>query len=240
MPQVTPTEQSFSYKAINWALLIFCAIVWGFSYYLIKHALTGFEPMELATVRIISSGIVLLPFMFAAFKKIPSNKYLFVLVCALAGNGIPLYLYPLAQTHISSSVTGIVNSLTPLCTYVIGIFFFSLTNTKMKSIGVMLGLLGAVSLVVFKSQAELKADFFFLCMALLAPISYGINGNVLKKYLSGLPSLPLTSMMYFMMMIPSIPILLYTGVPGKIQTSEAAQEALPYALLSVFLAQQWP
>jgi drug/metabolite transporter (DMT)-like permease len=223
-------ERSFTYKAVNWALLIFCAIVWGFSYFLIKHALHGFAPVQLAVIRIISSGIVLLPFLFMAFRKIPWNKYLFVFVCAIAGNGLPLYLYPLAQTHISSSITGIINSLTPLFTYIIGVIFFGLTGSRMKTTGIIIGLLGAVSLVLFKSQAELKAEGLFIVVALLAPVSYGINGNVLKKHLTGLPSLPLTSLMYFMMLIPSLPVLFYTGVPEQLKTNEAARDALPFAL----------
>lgn len=111
-------------QLINWILLISCAVIWGFSYFLIKHALVGFEPMEVAGIRMFAGGIALLPFLYQAFKKIPYNKYFWIFVCSLIGSGIPIYLYPLAQTHISSSVTGIINSLTPLFTFMIGVLFF--------------------------------------------------------------------------------------------------------------------
>ena len=191
----------------------------------------GFEPMQVAVLRIMAGGLALLPLVYLAFKKIPFNKYWYVFVCGLAGSGIPIYLYPLAQTHIDSAVTGIINSMTPLCTYIIGILFFGLVNKTHKLIGVLIGLCGAVSLIVFKPNSEFKADVFFFSVALLAPLLYGFSSNFLKKHLMGLPSLPLTSLMYFMLLLPSIPLLFYTGIPDRIQTSEEARHALPYALL---------
>jgi drug/metabolite transporter (DMT)-like permease len=146
-------EERISYQALNWVLLLLCAIIWGFSYFFIKHSLTGFEPNEVLTLRALAAGIALLPFLYAAFKKIPRDRFKYVLLCTLLGNGIPMYIYPLAQTHISSSVTGIINSLTPFCVYIIGIVFYGLKNTRLKLIGVILGLLGAVCLIVFRSQA---------------------------------------------------------------------------------------
>ena len=67
-------------QLINWILLISCAVIWGFSYFLIKHALVGFEPMEVAGIRMFAGGIALLPFLYQAFKKIPYNKYFWIFV----------------------------------------------------------------------------------------------------------------------------------------------------------------
>lgn len=222
-------------QVVNWILLISCAIIWGFSYFLIKHALEGFHPMEVAGIRMFSGGIVLLPFLYQAFKKIPKEKYLWVFVCALIGSGIPIYLYPLAQTHISSSVTGIINSLTPLFTFLIGVLFFRLQNNYLKLAGVFLGLIGAIFLVVFKPSADFRGDLLFFLIALSVPIMYGYSSNILKKHLQGLPSLPLTSLMYFMLLIPASLYLYQANVYQKITSDTAAWNALPYAvLLGVF------
>ncbi len=231
MAIASQSKFDYSHKFINWVLLILCAVIWGFSYYLIKHALIGFQPMQVAVLRILAGGLTLLPLIFIAFRKIPLNKYGHIFLCALAGSGIPIYLYPLAQTHIDSGVTGIINSLTPLCTYIIGILFFGIVRTKQKLTGVLIGLLGAVCLIVFKSEQALKAEFFYICVALASPFLYGFSSNYLKKHLMGLPSFALTSLMYFMLLIPSLPLLFYTEIPQQIQTSEAAVKALPYALL---------
>lgn len=231
MDNVTAPAQKKSTKVINWLLLISCALIWGFSYFLIKHALMGFAPIQVADLRMLGGGLTLLPFVFLALKKIPFDKYFYVFFCALIGSGIPIYLYPLAETHISSSVVGVINSLTPLCTYIIGILFFKLPNKRLKLIGVLIGLLGAISLFVFKSATELKADLFYFFIALTVPFMYGLSSNVLKKHLGGIPSLPLTAMMYFMLLIPSIPLFFATSIPQQIITHPEAREALPYALL---------
>jgi drug/metabolite transporter (DMT)-like permease len=231
MDNVTTTAQQKSTKVINWLLLVCCALIWGFSYFFIKHALIGFDPIQVADLRMLSGGFALLPFVFLAFKKIPFDKYLFVFICAIIGSGIPIYLYPLAETHIDSSLVGIINSLTPLCTYIIGVLFFKLPNKKLKLIGVLIGLLGAVSLFVFKPTTELKANFIYLIIALSVPCMYGLSSNVLKKHLAGIPSLLLTALMYFMLLIPSIPLFFITSIPQQITTHPEARTALPYALM---------
>ena len=231
----TTVNKNDSSQLINWVLLISCAIIWGFSYFLIKHALVGFQPMEVASIRMFAGGIVLLPFLYTAFKKIPKEKYIWVFICSIIGSGIPIYLYPLAQTHISSSVTGIINSLTPLFTFLIGILFFRLKNNYLKLVGVLLGLLGAVFLIIFKPNANFNGDILFFLIALSVPIMYGYSSNILKKHLQGLPSLPLTSLMYFMLLIPASIFLFKSNVYAKIDNDPIALKSLPYAvLLGVF------
>lgn len=220
-----------AYKIANWALLILCSIIWGFSYFFIKHSLIAFDPVQVATIRAVSAGIILVPFVIVAFLKIPRNKYGYVLLCAIVGNGIPMYIYPLAQTHISSALTGIINSLTPLCTYFIGILFFRMKNTGLKLTGVLLGLAGVSGLIFFRPSAQLDADIFYLCIALVAPVLYGLNANLLKKYLMGMPAVPLTALMYFFLMVPAGFMLFYSDVPEQIQTDPAAKSSLVYALL---------
>jgi drug/metabolite transporter (DMT)-like permease len=231
MKQPPPDRQSFSFKLVNWVLLLSCAVIWGFSYFFIKRSLTGFVPLEVAGLRLLFGGLVLVPFVFFVIKKIVPAQFIYILICATIGNGLPTYLYPVAQTHISSSVTGIINSLTPLCTYIIGISFFGLQYRKMKMAGVLLGLLGAVCLIAFRSKTELYADFAFILVALSVPFMYGINSNVIKKHLVNLPAVPLTALMYFVSLVIVLPLLLFSGLADKIQTDEAAQSALPYTIM---------
>jgi drug/metabolite transporter (DMT)-like permease len=220
-----------AYKLANWALLILCSVIWGFSYYFIKHSLIAFDPIQVTTIRAVSAGVILVPFVIVAFLKIPRSKYGFVLICAIVGNGLPMYIYPLAQTHISSALTGIINSLTPLCTYFIGILFFRMQNTALKLTGVLLGLAGVSGLIFFRPAAQLNADLFYLGVALIAPVLYGLNANLLKKYLMGMPAVPLTALMYFFLMVPAGIMFFYTEVPEQIQTHSSAKSSLIHALL---------
>ena len=221
----------FAHTTVNWALLILCSVIWGFSYYFIKHALLAFEPMQVASIRAVSAGIVLLPLVFNAFKKIPAANWGYVALCALIGNGIPMYLYPLAQTHISSALTGIVNSMTPLCTYFIAVVFFGMKNTLMKIIGVLTGLAGAVGLILFRSDPHGGSNLFYLGIAFIAPVMYGLNANLLKKYLMQFPALPLTALMYFFLLIPAAWMLFQTGVHETVRLHPTALPSLLHALM---------
>ena len=107
-----------------WLILIFLSIIWGTSFILIKKSLLAFNPVEVATLRISLSGIAFLPFFLYHVRKLEWHRWWFYLIIALTGSGIPAILYATAQTHLSSATSGILNSITPIFTLLIGIVFF--------------------------------------------------------------------------------------------------------------------
>jgi drug/metabolite transporter (DMT)-like permease len=230
MDQSERESKSLTSEAVNWSLMLLCALIWGFSYYLIKHSLIGFSPVQVAGLRISSAALSLLPFAVLAFRRVPRNKYGPAILCAVIGNGLPMFLYPLAQTHISSSITGIINSLTPLCVYFCGILFFGLPGNKQKLSGVLMGLAGVVCLIIFKPQTELRADLFFFAVALCVPVFYGFNANIYKKHLGSIAPVPLTSWMFFVLFVPASFVLFVTDAQ-KSMITEAGLTSLPYALM---------
>ena len=89
-----------------------------------KKGLEVFSYEQVAALRLFITSIVLIPFVFSALKKIKNKHYVPILVAALFGSGIPAFLFTLAQTYLDSSFVGILNSLTPLFTFCIGIIIF--------------------------------------------------------------------------------------------------------------------
>ena len=61
---------------------------------------------------------------------------------------MPSWLFATAQTHIGSSLAGTLNSLTPLFTLIIGILFFKLKTRWYNILGVLIGLSGAIGLIM--------------------------------------------------------------------------------------------
>ena len=68
------------------------------------------------------------------------------------GNLFPAFLFAEAQTQLPSSVTGMLNSLVPLFTLVIGLIVFKTKSGTFQIAGVVLGLIGAISLIYFTSS----------------------------------------------------------------------------------------
>jgi len=227
-------------KLRDWSILLLLTLIWGFSYYFIKHSLKGFSPWQIGSLRMVISSLVLLPFLARALRAVPAEKYVLITWVGLLGSFLPAILYPLAQLRISSSVAGIVNAFTPICTYLIGMLCFNVRAEKTKIYGTAIGLLGAVVLILFKPGAELRAELAFLLIAFVVPFLYGINSNTIKAKLAGIPGMELTTLMYFSTLLMSLPLGFMTGafvqIPIAIAKGSAFYHLLALSVLGSALA----
>ncbi|MBO6518218.1 MAG: DMT family transporter, partial [Bacteroidia bacterium] len=142
----------------NWlplVLLIILSVIWGSSFLLMKIGLEVLTPIQLAAIRIAISGLVFLPFVFSHIKKIKKEDLKFALLAGLLGNFFPAFLFASAQTHVDSSIAGALNATTPLFTLIIGGIFTSMVLNKSKILGVVIGLIGALCIVLGKSLQPL-------------------------------------------------------------------------------------
>ncbi len=176
----------------SWLLLIFLALLWGSSFVLIKEALEVFSPIQLAALRIGLASLAFLPFFFREAKKISRRDWKFLLIVGLTGNGIPAFCYAIAETHISSITTGILNSLTPLFTLLLGIFIFGVKGTMSKLFGVLVGLVGAI-LLMLQGEGSISTNVLYSSIVIVGTICYATSGNVVKSKLTKLSSLTISA-----------------------------------------------
>lgn len=222
--------------SVQWFLLILLAFVWGSSFILMKKGLLSYSSDQVASLRILVSFVFLSPIIFRNFKKIKRDQWWKVFVAGLLGSGIPAFLFPLAQTHISSSLTGMLNSLVPLFTVVIGLLFFKLKFRWLKFAGVILGLIGALGLLASGGNLSLKdGEILYGLLVVLATICYATNINFIKTYLSEVSSLNITSF-GFLLIGPIAGIYLFTTDFAEITVSktDAPLHLFYIVLLAVF------
>lgn len=220
----------------QWILLILLAFVWGSSFILMKKGLESFDNLQVASLRIVISFVFLSPILFKNFKKIKKDQWLPIFIAGLLGSGIPAFLFTTAQTHISSSLTGMLNSLVPLFTVFIGILFFGLKLRKLKIAGVAIGLAGAVGLLnTTGSLSFANNDLLYGSLVVLATICYATNVNFIKVKLEDVSSLNITTF-GFLLIGPAAAIYLFTTDFTQIVVEdEAAALNLFYiTLLAVF------
>src|SRR5512140_411007 len=160
-------------KILHWLIIVILSAIWGTSYILMKRGLESFSPMEVGALRIVISALFLLPVAIRNLPKLNRNNLLSVSIVGLCGSGIPAFLFPLAQTRISSSLAGMLNSLSPVFTLIVGIFFYNREALRSQIAGIFLGLLGAVGLLY---NGSLSFNFYGL-FVLLATILSGISSN---------------------------------------------------------------
>jgi drug/metabolite transporter (DMT)-like permease len=220
----------------QWLLLLLLAFVWGSSFILMKKGLLSYSPDQVASLRIFISFLFLLPIIARNFRKIKKDQWWKIFLAGLLGSGIPAFLFPLAQTHISSSLTGMLNSLVPLFTVVIGLLFFKLTISRLKFLGVLTGLGGALGLLSTTGNLNFSnGDLPYASLVILATICYATNINFIKHYLKEVSSLNITSFGFLLIGPMALIYLLSTDFTSIVTTKEEAPLHLFYiALLSIF------
>ncbi len=196
-----------SNKFISWSIFIILCIIWGSSFKLMHDSQLGMSAFQIAALRIFSAGLVFIPFAFFHFAKIPKNKLGLVILSAIFGNLVPAFLFSEAITKLDSSLAGILNSLTPICVIVIGIFFFKDKIKSQKIVGVLTGFLGLVLLTILPLLLEKRGmsfqNFGYTLLIVLATFLYGINVNMVGHYLKGLNPIHVATVSLAFMTIPS-------------------------------------
>lgn len=225
---------------LDWTLLIILTGIWGFSYYFIKHSLESFNPTQVASLRMVIGAIALLPFLPQALRLIPLKSLGVIFFVGLVGSFMPAFLYPFAQQKISSSLAGIINAFTPICTFGIGVLFFKVKNEKAKFLGTLIALFGAFSLILLKPNATLRAEALYLLVAFSVPFLYGINSNTIKAKLGSIPGIPMTAAMYISLLVLSLPIAYWSGglkqIPIAIASGNAFYHLVALSVLGSALA----
>ena len=239
MRTLLPDHQGKHVKAsdrhllLAWFLLIILSLIWGSSFILIKKGLVSFNAGEVGNLRIFSAGIFLLPLAVANLKSVNTrSEWLVIFVVGLFGSLVPALLYAKAQTQLSSSLTGILNSLTPLMTLLIGALFFKRPVTKRIGLGLLVGFIGTIVLIVGGARANLGGINLYVFLVIGATLLYGLNLNLIKTYLSKLRAVGITSISLLMALPISGYYLFYDGsFLEKLQTVPGAYWSLAYVMV---------
>lgn len=215
----------------SWFLLLFLSLMWGSSYILIKKSLDIFSPMQVGALRLSISGLAFLPYFLLKWRRIDWSKFNWLLLVGLTGTGLPSILFPLAQTHISSSVSGILNSMTPLFTLIIGILAFRAPMIWAKALGVALGLLGAVLLILGGSEGTFGGNIGHGLYIVFATLCYATSTNTVAYKLKGIGSLVISGVSFTLVGLPAIALAIFLGVPDVLSTHPEAWTGLGYVTI---------
>lgn len=194
----------------KWALLAILSLTWGSSFILIKQSIGVYTPMQVGALRLTIAGLALVFFGVQNFKHIPKKLIPWVVVGGCLGNFIPMFLFPLAQEKVSSSMAGILDSLVPIFILLFGFLFFGIKSKWTQILGAIIGFAGAAVLMSDDGNGG-KSDTFHSLLIVLATAFYGINGLIVSKYLSGIQSFKLSSVVFTIWLGPSLLILGFTG-----------------------------
>ena len=157
--------------AFDWLLMCTAAGIWGSSFLFMEVALEAEHPGLVAWLRPVL-GLCFLALVPSARRPVDAADRPAILWMAL-----PLSLFPLAQTWIDSSVTGMLNSGMPVMTLVAGAVLFGVSTHRVQVAGVVVGILGM--LMIGLSTARMgDTGAVGVVLVVLAVSCYGVAANI--------------------------------------------------------------
>tara|TARA_B110000503_G_scaffold26873_1_gene42514 strand:- start:4533 stop:5420 length:888 start_codon:yes stop_codon:yes gene_type:complete len=219
----------------KWLYLLGLSLIWGSSFILIKKSLIGLSPLQVGSLRIVFSSIIIFLIGFNKIKTIQKDKWKWIAVSAIIGTFFPAFLFAYAETQIDSAVASILNSLVPMNTVIIGLAVFKISTTKRQSIGVIIGFIGTAVLIISGSDLNPDQNYMYSGLVIICSILYATNVNLIKKYLYDVNAVAIAAGQFSVIFIPSLIVLLYSDF-FKIDliNNKIIHESLLYVLLLSF------
>lgn len=169
---------------------------------------------QIASLRIVAAGIVLLPIAVKQVRKIPAPKLGLVFLSGAIGSLIPAYLFCIAEEEIDSSLAGTLNCLTPIFVIITGVLFFKINPPVEKITGILVAFAGSFLLLLSKGHMQESKHLIYVSLVILATVLYGFNVNMVSKYLQDISSFHLAAVALVLNAVPAAIILYLSGYFG--------------------------
>jgi len=202
---------------------------------LMKKALLGITPLQLGALRILCTAIFMLMVGFSSLKKIQKKHWKYLVYTALASTLFPGFLFAFAIQHIDSAIASILNSLTPFNALLLGFWFFGYAFKKQQIIGILVGLVGTLVLILKGASINPNQNYWYAILVVIASLGYALNANIVKKHLSDLSALAITTGNFLLLILPTLIILFFTDFFTTFKGTEVQLNSLVWiAVLSLF------
>ena len=219
----------------KWVYLVILSLIWGSSFILIKKGLVGLTDYQLGSLRIVLTSLFLFSVGFKSLKQIQKRHWWWIALSGFVSSFFPPFLFAMAQNHIDSAVASILNSLTPLATVVVGISMFRILSTKRQILGVFVGLIGTLLLILAGADFNPNQQYSYSVLIIIATIGYALNVNIIKKHLTDISALAVTTGNFLFIFLPGLVVLYFTGFFETIAHSREMQISAGFiAILSLF------
>jgi drug/metabolite transporter (DMT)-like permease len=215
-------------KIWHWTALVILSLIWGTSYILMKKGLESFSPLQVGALRIVITFVCLSPIALKHFHHLNRTNIGSIIIIGLFGSVIPAFLFPLAETKITSSLAGMINSLSPVFTLVFGITIYKHKVIKTQIAGVFLGLLGATGLLY---TGSFTFNMFGL-LVVLATVLSGISSNEVNE-VKELNGVRITALSFFVTSPLAIVYLVFSDLSVPMHTENWVRNLCFIGILAV-------
>lgn len=169
----------------QFAKLLLLSLVWGGSFLFAGMAVEYVHPLWVVTVRVGLAAIVMLLVLRSLKLALPNepSMWLKYIGMGLLNNVIPFSAIFYAQTYISVSLASIVNSMTPVFTFVVLASFGVERLSANRVLGALVGIAGTA--LLFSQNLSFSDSLNMgLLLSLTAALSYAFSGFWAKLFLA--------------------------------------------------------
>src|SRR4051812_42691621 len=117
--------------------LLMLSLIWGGSFFFIKHLLEDFGPWTIAFLRS-SFGLIAITTIMLVLRKpfeLRKIQWFRMTVMALINTAVPWAIIGFSETRLTSNMASILNATTPLWTIVVGALIFKASTNRVQWIG---------------------------------------------------------------------------------------------------------
>lgn len=161
-------------------LFLSISLIWGASFLLMAQALEGLTPGAVTLGRVSFGALTLGALRLiggAPELQIARRDWPKVVVVSVLWVAIPFTLFPLAQEHINSALTGLLNGAVPIFVAVIASLVARTRPRGSLLVGLIAGFVGVVTLSL-PSLGEGSSQAKGVLLVLAATVCYGIAINI--------------------------------------------------------------
>jgi RarD protein len=218
-------------------LLITLSLIWGTSFILIKQGLKVFAPDVVGALRVTAASLFLLPLALPRLKELKQGDHFKLLVSGLMGIFFPAFLFAWAQTQLNSSLAGILNTLSPLWTMIIGALFFTQRFRGFAILGIVISFTGTILLALSREGGTVTGFNVYALIIVVACALYGANLNWVKFKIHDLGSLAITSIsLLFIGPLAAIYLFGFTDFVTTVTTTPGAWKAFGFIVLLALMS----
>lgn len=152
-------------------------MIWGASFLFIAEGLRAIGPNGIAFVRLLI-GCATVSCIPGSWRSVPRREWLPIAVVGVFWMALPLTLFPHAEQHVTSAITGMLNGTVPLFTAAIATLVLRRLPPRGEMVGLAVGTLGAI-LMALPTVREGRSSATGVLLILGAVVSYGLAYNVL-------------------------------------------------------------
>jgi drug/metabolite transporter (DMT)-like permease len=218
----------FGKQLREWGPIIGPGVIWGSSYLFIAEGLTAMRPAGITFIRTVI-GFAVLSLIPGSRRAVMKEDRSLVGLLGLIWLAFPMSMFPFAEQHVSSALTGLLNGATPLFVAIVAASQARRWPSRHVLVALGVGLAGAI-LIAAPSVGEGGSKAWGVGLILVALCSYGFAINLSRPLQQRNGALPVLWRAVGLAAVLTAP----TGVPAVLDAHWNTRALLSMLALGAF------